>query len=443
MNAVETRRTGRLYGTFWRWHFYAGLLVAPFLVILSLTGMIYLFNDELNDRIYPELRFASSMEASQPVSHFLQAVEAAYPESKTTRLYLPTAAGRTAELFVTTAEGKNLRVFIDPPTAHVLGAYVYTHTLVGFADVMHGSLLLGDFGNAIMELVACWTLVMIATGLYLWFPRREHAGTWWPRKGLMDRLRWKDWHKITGLYAAVFILFLLISGLPWTSIWGGKVLQPVSAKLGISYPPGARRPLTSDSSSHHHDDLPWTLRQAPTVISGSNDKAPISIDKAVSIFAEHGMNTAYRLFPPNGKNGVYMAYTYPDQPEGQRTIQLDQYSGKILADVSFRDYGPVAKLVELGVALHMGNDFGLANQLVMLFPCIAILVMIITGVMMWWKRKPVHALGAPPVPETIRLPKSLIIAMLIAGALFPLFGASLLVIWLGDKAFSKIIARHG
>ncbi|MEC8879964.1 MAG: PepSY-associated TM helix domain-containing protein, partial [Pseudomonadota bacterium] len=40
-----------------RWHFYLGLCTAPFLLILSITGAIYLFNDELNDWIYPQLRF--------------------------------------------------------------------------------------------------------------------------------------------------------------------------------------------------------------------------------------------------------------------------------------------------------------------------------------------------------------------------------------------------
>lgn len=30
------------YNLAWRWHFYAGLFVAPFMIMLSLTGMVYL-----------------------------------------------------------------------------------------------------------------------------------------------------------------------------------------------------------------------------------------------------------------------------------------------------------------------------------------------------------------------------------------------------------------
>jgi hypothetical protein len=37
-----------LYRAVWRWHFYAGLLVIPFLMALAITGCIYLFDDEIN-----------------------------------------------------------------------------------------------------------------------------------------------------------------------------------------------------------------------------------------------------------------------------------------------------------------------------------------------------------------------------------------------------------
>ena len=58
--ASKARSAGRWYATVWRWHFYAGLVVAPFLLILAVTGAIYLFNTELNDIIYPDLMFVDS-----------------------------------------------------------------------------------------------------------------------------------------------------------------------------------------------------------------------------------------------------------------------------------------------------------------------------------------------------------------------------------------------
>ena len=36
------------YQAVWRWHFYAGVLVMPFLMLLALTGGLYLFKDEID-----------------------------------------------------------------------------------------------------------------------------------------------------------------------------------------------------------------------------------------------------------------------------------------------------------------------------------------------------------------------------------------------------------
>ena len=41
----------RAYRAVWRWHFYAGVLVMPFLMLLALTGALYLFKDEIDQAV--------------------------------------------------------------------------------------------------------------------------------------------------------------------------------------------------------------------------------------------------------------------------------------------------------------------------------------------------------------------------------------------------------
>ncbi|WP_233622870.1 PepSY domain-containing protein, partial [Burkholderia seminalis] len=48
-----TRSTGAGYRTLWRWHFYAGLFVMPFLVILAITGTLYCFQPQIEPLLYP------------------------------------------------------------------------------------------------------------------------------------------------------------------------------------------------------------------------------------------------------------------------------------------------------------------------------------------------------------------------------------------------------
>ena len=50
--AVEAAGSISLYRAIWRWHFFAGLLVIPFMLNLAITGGLYLFKDEINDTVF-------------------------------------------------------------------------------------------------------------------------------------------------------------------------------------------------------------------------------------------------------------------------------------------------------------------------------------------------------------------------------------------------------
>ncbi|WP_369056772.1 PepSY domain-containing protein, partial [Burkholderia gladioli] len=51
MTSARSPQAG--YRTLWRWHFYAGLFVMPFLVILAVTGTIYCFQPQIEPLLYP------------------------------------------------------------------------------------------------------------------------------------------------------------------------------------------------------------------------------------------------------------------------------------------------------------------------------------------------------------------------------------------------------
>lgn len=455
---------GRWYATVWRWHFYAGLMVAPFLLILAVTGAIYLFNTELNDVIYPDLMFVDAGAQSLPASRWVASAEAAYPGSQVTRIDMPAQAGRSAMLFVTPADGIPRRVFVDPGTAAVLGSFVYERTLVGLADTLHGSLMLGWLGDAIVEIAACWAAILIVTGLYLWWPRRAKTagGVWYPRlvaggRALRGRRVWRDLHAVTGVYVAALVLFLVFTGLPWAGVWGGQLLEPTVDALGLGYS-GARTPPasiaaadTNLTAAERGRGTPWTLETVAPPNSGGHAHhggsvatrstalagPDIGVDGARRIVARQGLAAGYWLMLPVGTTGVYKAQTYPDRPQGQRTLYIDRYSGAVLRDVGFAQYGPAGKAIELGIALHMGNYFGLINQLVMLATCLAIVALVISGFVMWWCRRPAGRLGAPPrrTPIRTRYLGAIVLTMIV---LLPLAGASLVVVLVVDRVLQAV-----
>lgn len=149
--------------------------------------------------------------------------------------------------------------------------------------------------------------------------------------------------------------------------------------------------------------------------------------QAARVFAREGLTTAYRLIYPRDEHDVFTAYTYPDRPQGQRNIHLDQYTGKVINDVSFADYGPGAKAVELGVQIHMGNYFGGPNQILMLLAALGGAALSVTGPIMWLKRRKA-GLGAPEPIASQGTVRSVILLLVIPGLLFPTLGVTALFI---------------
>lgn len=425
-----------------RLHFYAGLIIAPFLIILAVTGSIYLFNTEIEDAVHPDWRFTSAQGEHLKPEQMIAGAIAANPGSTPTRIDLPTEPNRTAVVFLTPQDGAPFRVYVDPVTAEAKGAFIYEDTLIGWSDRMHGALMMGDFGDGIVELASCWAILLIGTGLYLWWPRGASGlgGILYPRLDLRGRALWRDLHGVVGMWTSVFLLFLLMTGLPWSTQWGTN-LNNVMGAAGLGYPAAYRTHIgghgatpsaeTQKVLQEANPGVPWTLEQAPAPHSHAGHDMgsgqPIDVAAASAVFAEAGLTTAYRLVYPRNEHDVFTAYTYPDRPEGQRTIHVDQYTGQIVNDVSFGDYGAGAKTVELGVAIHMGNYFGLANQLLMLVASLGGAFLALTGPVMWLKRRRT-GLGAPPPFKGKRAGWAFYAALLGFGIIFPLLGVSLALV---------------
>jgi uncharacterized iron-regulated membrane protein len=91
---------------------------------------------------------------------------------------------------------------------------------------IHSELLAGRTGSILIELAASWAIIMLITGLYLWWPRESSrpAGVLYPRCA-GRRVFWRDLHAVTGIWVSRFAMFLLITALPWTTVWGAGLQQ--------------------------------------------------------------------------------------------------------------------------------------------------------------------------------------------------------------------------
>ena len=425
-----------LYRAVWRWHFYAGLFVLPFLILLAVTGGIYLLKDEINDILHPKLRLVEPLEtAVLPASDIVaRAIEAAPGELK--GYAPPPTPDRAAQVKISTPEAGKQVVYVNPYNGEVLGQ-LWDGGFAGSPFMwvvrkIHSLEYFGWVANRIIELVGCWAIVLVVTGFYLWWPRGQNGGMFSVRFK-SGRTFWRDLHAVTGAYAGIAIGFLALSGLPWSGYWGGQFYQFANSS-GLGMPPGywSDYPLSTVPAGEVMDHTPWAMEKEPLPVSEAAEGAQIQIDQVIAKVEELGMHPGYLVNFPSGPTGVYTASVYPDSISYERVVHIDQYSGKVLFDMGFSDLGALGQAAEWGISVHFGQEFGIVNLLVMLAACVAIVLMAVSALVMWWKRRPAGALGAPKPPSDWRAPKAVLLIAISLGVLFPLVGLSIFVMLLID-----------
>ncbi len=102
--------------------------------------------------------------------------------------------------------------------------------------------------------------------------------------------------------------------------------------------------------------------------------------------------------------------------------------GQPLVDLAFKDYSAVGKAIEFGINVHQGQEWGLANQIVMLTTCLAIIVASISAVVMWWERRPKGKIGVPPYPADSKVYWSLWVVAIAVGVALPITGIAIIVL---------------
>jgi uncharacterized iron-regulated membrane protein len=421
-----------------RLHFYAGVLVAPFLVVAALTGIAYVFSPQLSDLLYDrELLVGPHSGPARPLDDLVAAAVAAHPEGTVNSLVVESDPDRTTGV-VLDVHGLppdiQRTVYVDPYTAEVRGAldtWWDSPPLQTTLDDLHRNLLLGDgFGTLYSELAASWLWVLTLGGLALWIGkvrgRRKAAEALLPPRGMRPgRRRILGWHGATGVWLTVALLFLSATGLTWSTYAGANFSAFVDAAKG-SIPTLAAEPVPA------------------------RDGGLITVQDALDRGRAAGMDGPVKIAVPGGPGAPFtVSEISRDWPVQSDAVALDPYTGAVTETVLWRDFPVLAKLTRTGVLTHMGWLFGLANQIALAAAALGLLCVIFWGYRMWWQRRPTR--GAfrltPPVGRgllrTVPQPASFAIILLAVavGWALPVFGVSLVLFVLGD-AIAGAIGRR-
>jgi uncharacterized iron-regulated membrane protein len=439
-------RQERWYRAVWRWHFYAGLFCVPFVLWLSVTGGIYLFKPQIEGAMYA--RYADVAVPGRTMlapSRIVAAGTAAVPGSVLHKYVIPDEPDDAVQLLVGTG-AEETRVWVHPQTGAILHEVGEEDRLMNIVFRLHGELLAGRWGSALVEIAACWTIVMILTGLFLWWPRgragKGLGGIVWPRLRGGRRIFWRDLHAVTGLWVSLAAVLLIASGLPWAKNWG-DYLKQVRIVTGTA---AERQDWSggSEADAHARAALDKGARAMLDEHAGHGGMTMVhekpsgpALDLVIREATRIGLAAPAEVSPPTRHGGPWLAQSQAANRPMRVSAEIGG-DGRVIGYRTFDQRHWIDRVVGYGIAIHEGAWLGLANQLINLAVLIGLVLLAVSSVILWWRRRPRGALGAPAAKDPLRHSWALVGAVVLLALLMPLFGATLALAALFERGARRL-----
>lgn len=423
-----------------RLHFYAALFISPLLITLTISGIGYLFFPEVENNIYKTEFFGdSNITEHQSLNKAVHQVEHKFDGFYVSKVSVMAQPYNT-RITLDDMAGNQRYVFLDHNN-QIVADQNAKHTYSNVMRNIHSSLFTENtIINYLVELTACWTIFMILSGTYLLVKKKLLSNK---SKGL----RFQKWHAIIGVIIAIPVFILVLTGLPWSGFEGSKIAGLMDNHGNLGQGELAINPPKSDVN-----ELPWATRKNKQPSSDSGGAHAhhggmampqtkldhqLSIDKIIDNAEHAGIKKPFSVVYPTDVKGAFVVSNSSNtgvtgldvSPYDEKTLYFDQYSGKNLGEIKYQQYGIIAKWFTWGIPLHEGHLFGIANKIINTLVCLLLLGAIAFGFTSWIKRTKGSSVKVPRrIKKTMSI--SLVVFLIILGVLMPLFGMSLIIIFI-------------
>lgn len=386
----------------WRLHFWAALIATPFALAAALTGLLYALTPQIEARLYGHLDSVSSAGAALPLDTLVDKATQSAPVGWVVQSVLPAAratdsvkvaflpgplpsdrvapapamAGAHEPHFLPPSfglPGKALVVYLDPHTGDVLGQMPQGDRFNQWARKLHANWLQGKAWRWPIELAASWMMVMLLSGVWLWWPRSgQHTP---PGTGAKGRAFWKRWHTVGGVALSLVSLVILSTGLTWSQYAGDQVrwLRDVTGQT----PPR----------------IPASVHSTPP------DRGErLSWDAALQAVRRLAPDVPLQLMPPQGPHGVWRAnhLDRSGEPTKRFDALLDAYTGQPLYFSGWDQQTAFGKATAVGIPFHRG-ELGAWNQALLLVFGVGVIGSLVSGWLMFALRQRRGRGGLPPL----------------------------------------------
>lgn len=361
-------------------HLWLGLSSGLIVVFLGITGCILAFEVEIRSWTQPYQYTAQENRPYLPPSVLREAASPHMMSGKTLAITYP-GEGRSAVAAYYDKENYEL-VYLNPYTGEVLKHKDMTRDF--FRVVLNGHFYLwlpAHIGQPIVASATLIFLVMMISGLILWWPRNKAARK--QRFSIKWTARWRrknyDLHNVLGFYMTWVAIFIAITGLVWGFEWFARSVYWVSS--------GGNK---MEVHAHPHSDTTQQLAQANMAdYLWAQHKPKVAGNESLGVYFANLSDDAIEIVI-NHRPGTYYNSDY---------YHFDQYTGQLLEapgsyDGAFKDAAVADKIKRMNYDIHVGAILGLPGKILAFFASLIAASLPITGFCIWWGRRKKSSLSA-------------------------------------------------
>jgi uncharacterized iron-regulated membrane protein len=355
-------------------HRWLGFISGLVVLIVSVTGCLFVFQDEIQDAMYSYRTVAVQNKPYLLPSQLKQLALKQYPKA-TPGFMAYYGESRPAVIMVADAKAGTRYIFMNPYTGQFLHDENIDRNFFIVVEYIHLYLLLPPkIGQLVVGISVIVFVILLITGMVLWWPKRKSD-----RKRSFNikwNGRWRrvnyDLHNVLGFYAFGISLILALSGLAIAFDWMGTAIYK-TANLGKSYA-AEQREFKSDS-----------LQKAFISDRPLGDKC--------FLYAREHSPLAHMFFISEGdkKGGsttFVTAYYKPMHYYKSDGYVFDQYTGKLLKHVPHAVKSAGLKMNDANYDIHVGQILGLPGKVIAFLASLICGSLPVTGFIVWLgKRK--------------------------------------------------------
>ncbi len=357
-------------------HLWLGLITGLVVFVVAITGCIYTFEHEIQEITQPYRKVKEVGAVQLPPSQIKAIAEAAAPGMEVRRIYYETPENASMALYYADDAPYFYLTFIDQYTGEVLKVKNLREDFFTIVLYLHMTLLL-PYGGEVIAVCTLVFLVMLVTGIVLWWPKNSNQKAIKTKFKIKWNGRWRrknyDLHSVLGFYASWILVFIAITGLVWSYSWVESSLYYV---LSGGEQLIEQTPLSSDSTRSSQNHLVPTIDQA-----------------WYKVLQEDASIRGTAVYLPHGSDGVISIYSSPDYGTYGRLDwrYFDQYTLQEKEVNHFRGRHAnttfAQKVLKMNYDIHTGGVLGLTGKFLAFFASLIAASLPVTGVLLYIGRK--------------------------------------------------------